>query len=466
MSNETKPVRKGDIVETEIESLAFGGRGIGRYEGLTLFVENVVPGQTVRCEITKAKKRFAEARRTEIISHVEAEQTPACEYFGTCGGCLHQDIKYSAQTFWKGRQVCETLERIGKIPADTPGMGDEALPSPLEYGYRNKMEFSFHGIGDSLKLGFKRRGSETEVINISSCPLLPEACKNIPELAREYCAKTGIGTYRHNRGGYWRKLVVRFSHHSGEMMVHLLTEPAKSHHTIKGLGKLLSENIPQLKSFVHSTRKGRADLATGERQIFLTGQEHITETLTRADGREVNYQISPNAFFQTNSKGAEMLYRKSVELAAPGPDDVVWDLFCGSGGIGMFMAKDVGRMIGIEVSEESVESAKENAKLNGLKNTEYIVGNLASEKGLPDDLPRPDMVIVDPPRSGVPESSLQKLIKLGTPKILYISCNPSTLARDVAKMEGKYKLERFAAVDMFPHTAHVETVALLTQTGC
>ncbi|WP_321405023.1 23S rRNA (uracil(1939)-C(5))-methyltransferase RlmD [Maridesulfovibrio sp.] len=465
MSNNTSPIRKGDIVETRIESLAFGGRGIGRFEGLTLFVEGVVPGQTVRCEITKLKKRFGEARRTEIIDHAENEQTPACEYFGSCGGCLHQDIKYPAQSFWKGRQVCETLERIGKIPANTPGMGENALSSPLEYGYRNKMEFSFHGIDDSLKLGFKRRGSETEVINISSCPLLPAECTGIPALVRDYCARTGIGTYRHNRGGYWRKLVVRFSHHSGEMMIHLLTGPAKSHHAVKGLGKLLFENYPQLKSFVHSTRKGRADLATGERLISLTGQKFITETLTRADGTEINYRITPNAFFQTNSKGAEELYRKSVELAAPGPDDVVWDLFCGSGGIGMFMAKDVGRMIGIEVSEESVLSAKENAKLNGLENTQYIVGNLASAKGLPEDLPRPDMVIVDPPRSGVPEPSLQKLLELGPQKILYISCNPATLARDVAKMHEKYSLERFAAVDMFPHTAHVESIALLTKTG-
>ncbi|ACS78771.1 23S rRNA (uracil(1939)-C(5))-methyltransferase RlmD [Maridesulfovibrio salexigens] len=465
MSNDNKPIHKGDIIETKIESLAFGGKGIGRYEGLTLFVEGVVPGQTVRCEITKLKKRFAEARRTEILSHVEEEQTPTCEYFGSCGGCLHQDIKYPAQTFWKGRQVCETLERIGKIGPDTPGMGEEALPSPLEYGYRNKMEFSFHGIGDSLKLGFKRRGSETDVLNISSCPLLPEQCADIPALVRDYCAHTNIGAYRHNRGGYWRKLVVRFSHHSGEMMIHLLTGPARSHHTIKGLGKLLFDNIPQLKSFVHSTRKGRADLATGERLISVTGQEHITETLTHADGSEVSYRITPNAFFQTNSKGAEVLYRKSSELAAPKADDVVWDLFCGSGGIGMFMAKDVGKMIGIEVSEESVQSAKDNAALNGLENTQYIVGNLASEKGLPEDLPHPDMVIVDPPRSGVPDPSLQKLIELGPEKILYISCNPSTLARDAAKMEGRYKLERFAAVDMFPHTAHVESIALLTKTG-
>ncbi len=215
---------------------------------------------------------------------------------------------------------------------------------------------------------------------------------------------------------------------------------------------------------MHSTRKGRADLATGERLISVTGQEHITETLTRADGSEVSYRITPNAFSRPTLKERKFL-PKSAELAEPKADDVVWDLFCGSGGIGMFMAKDVGKMIGIEVSEESVQSAKGNASLNRLENTQYIVGNLASEKGLPEDLPHPDMVIVDPPRSGVPDPSLQKLIELGPEKILYISCNPSTLARDAAKMEGRYKLERFAAVDMFPHTAHVESIALLTKTG-
>ncbi len=376
---------------------------------------------------------------------------------------MHQDMKYDAQVYWKGRQVSETLARIGKIADETKGMGDEALPSPENIGYRNKMEFSFSGYAGELKLGFKLRGSETDVLNISSCPLLPTSCAAIPELVKEYCAQSKIGSYRHGKGGYWRKLVIRVAHVSGEVMVHMITAPAKSHHAIKGLEKVLFDSVPQLKTFAHSTRKGRADLATGERQISLSGKPFITETLTRADGKSVNYKITPNSFFQTNSAGAQVLYQRSVEIAQPKKDDIVYDLFCGSGGIGMFMAGDVKEVIGIEISKETVFSALDNAEINGIKNTRYFAGNLSSDNDFPLDLPKPDMIIVDPPRSGVPAPTLERIMSLSPEKILYISCNPSTLARDAAKLGEDYKMEQFSAVDMFPHTSHVECIALLTK---
>ncbi|WP_027723208.1 23S rRNA (uracil(1939)-C(5))-methyltransferase RlmD [Maridesulfovibrio zosterae] len=463
MSNDTAPISKGSTIECTIESLAFGGQGIARHEGMTVFVDRAVPGQKVRCEITKLKKRFAEATRTEIIENSESQQTPFCEYFETCGGCMHQDMQYDAQTYWKGRQVSETLARIGKISAETEGMGEEALPSPENIGYRNKMEFSFSGYADDLKVGFKLRGSETDVLNISNCPLLPESCSSIPALVKDYCVKSKIGAYRHGKSGYWRKLVIRVAHISGEIMVHLITAPSKTHHAIPGLEKLLFDNVPQLKTFAHSTRIGRADLATGERQISLTGKPFITESLEREDGKAVKYKITPNSFFQTNSAGAQVLYQRSVEIAQPKKSDIVYDLFCGSGGIGMFMADKIKEIIGIEISKETVLAAKENAELNGIENARYFAGNLSSEKGFPRDLPKPDMIIVDPPRSGVPAPTMEKILELSPEKILYISCNPSTLARDAEKLGDGYTVKRFSAVDMFPHTSHVECIALLTK---
>ncbi|CCO22487.1 23S rRNA (uracil(1939)-C(5))-methyltransferase RlmD [Maridesulfovibrio hydrothermalis] len=463
MSNENTPITKGSTIEVTIESLAFGGQGIARHEGMTIFVDRAVPGQVVRCEITKLKKRFAEAKRVEVVTASETEQEPFCEYFGTCGGCVHQDMKYDAQTYWKGRQVSETLTRIGKIADDIEGMGAEALPSPLQKGYRNKMEFSFSGYADDLKVGFKMRGSEYDVLSIASCPLLPETCAGIPALVEEYCQASKIGSHRHGKGGYWRKLVVRVAHATGEIMIHLITAPAKSHHAVKPLEKLLYNNLAQLKTFAHSTRKGRADFATGERLISLGGEPTITETLTRDDGQTVDYMITPNAFFQTNSVGAQVLYNRCVEIARPRKTDVVYDLFCGSGGIGLFMAKDVKEVIGIELSKETVHSATQNARLNGIENTKYFAGNLSSDKDFPADLPKPDMIIVDPPRSGVPAPTLKKMKSLKPEKILYISCNPATLARDVAELGDGYTLERFSAVDMFPHTSHVECIALLTK---
>lgn len=461
MTNETAPISKGSIIECTIESLAFGGQGIARHEGMTIFVDRAVPGQVVRCEITKLKKRFAEAKRIDVVTASEAEETPFCQHFATCGGCMHQDMNYDAQIYWKGRQVSDTLARIGKVPAETEGMGKDALPSPESRGYRNKMEFSFSGYAEELKVGFKLRGSETDVINISSCPLLPETCSAIPALVREYCAESKIGSYRHGKGGYWRKLVVRVA--DGKVMVHLITAPSKSHHAIKGLENILFDKIPQLKTFAHSTRKGRADLATGERLISLSGEPYITETLLRRDGQAVQYKITPNSFFQTNSAGAEVLYQSCLELACPQKDDIIYDLFCGSGGIGMFMAKDVKEVIGIEISKETVLSAKENAALNNITNARYITGNLSAPKDFPEGLPKPDMIIVDPPRSGVPAPALGKIMNLAPEKILYISCNPSTLARDITKLGDKYSVQRISAVDMFPHTAHVECIALLTR---
>lgn len=462
MSNENDPLCKGSKIECTVEVLAFGGKGIARHDGMTVFIDHAVPGQRILCKITKLKKRFAEATRLEVLEKSEQEQVPFCQYFGTCGGCVHQDIRYENQLYWKGRQVSETLQRIGKVSTETTGMGEPAIGSPEEVSYRNKMEFSFSGTGETLRVGFKKRGSETEVLDISSCPLLPDECSSIPAMVREYCSASGIGAYVHGKGGYWRKLVVRVSRATGDIMVNIITSPGKKHDKIDQLGKMLYSKIKNLKSFIHSTRKGRADLATGE-IVSISGESFITETLTRTDGTEINYRISPNSFFQTNSSGAEQLYRRSVEITSPQQGDVVYDLFCGSGGIGMFMAKDVHEVIGIEISKETVQSAKDNAALNRIGNARYMVGNLTRPEDFPNDLPKPDMVIVDPPRSGVPAHALDRLMDLAPDRILYISCNPGTLARDTENLNKKYKMESFSAVDMFPHTSHVECIALLTR---
>ncbi|WP_320170899.1 23S rRNA (uracil(1939)-C(5))-methyltransferase RlmD [Maridesulfovibrio sp.] len=463
MSKYSGPLQPGSVIECEIESLVFGGKGIARHDGLAVFVDRAVPGQKVRCEITGLKKRFAEARRLDVLRNSESECEPSCPLFGDCGGCSHQDMTYDAQLYWKGRQVSETLQRIGRVSPETPGMGKPAIASPETFGYRNKLDFSFSGQGPSLQLGFKKTGSETEVLNVPRCPLLPESCAGIPGLVRAYCAKTGVGAYMHGKGGYWRKLVVRVARATGEIMVHLITAPAESHEHVAGLEKELFEHVPQLASFAHSTRRGRADLATGEQQVSLSGKPFITEQLFRADGVGINYRISPNSFFQTNSAGAEILFRRSLELASPVPGDVVYDLFCGSGGIGLFMARDVQKVIGIEASQETVLSARDNAGINGVENAEYMVGNLARKEDFPSNMPVPDIVVVDPPRNGVPGNALQRILQIGPAKVLYISCNPATLARDVLAMSDNYDLDCFSAVDMFPHTSHVECIALLTR---
>ena len=460
-------LKKDSVIECTIESLAFGGRGVARVDGMAIFVAGGLPGDTVSARIVRAKKRFAEAVAEEIITPSEHRVKPRCVHFGQCGGCSLQDLDYSVQLAQKAAQVESSLARIGGV--DAVAM-DQPIGSPDVWNYRNKMEFAFERRDGSLHLGLRSQLPAGEkglapILDIEECHLCANRDIEIMKMVREYCRESGVAAFdpKTNRG-FWKHLVVRHTA-LGEILVHVITATdRRKFHQVEALGAALVERFPDMTSFAHSSRFKRSTLAVGEVLEFRLGTKTIEELLVHGE-REARYHVSPNAFFQTNSSGAGELFGTVAEIGEFTGSETVLDLYCGIGAIGIFLADKVKRVIGYEVSEEAISKAWSSAKLNGLTNCEFVAGTL--EKGVKGlkSLPKPDVIIVDPPRSGIHEDMAEAILKLAPAKIIAVSCDPATLARDVKRLSSKYAVKRARAVDMFPHTHHIETVALLVRTS-
>jgi len=461
------PLVKDSTVECTIESLAFGGRGVARVDGMAVFVAGALPGDTVSARITRAKKRFAEAVAERIVTPSAHRVKPECVHFGECGGCSLQDLAYPEQLAQKAAQVESTLARIGKVESLVM---DQPVASPNVWGYRNKMEFAFERRGGALHLGLRGLLPAGEkglapILDIQECHLCAKRDVDMMKMVREFCRESGLAAYDPRTGnGFWRHLVVRHTA-LGEIMVHAITTPdRRKFKQVEALGAALVQRFPDLTSFAHSSRSKRSTLAFGEILEFRLGTKTIEEQLVH-DGHEVRYHISPNAFFQTNTAGAAELFGTVAEYGEFSGAETLLDLYCGTGAIGIFLADRVNRVIGYEVSEEAISKAWSSAKLNGLTNCEFVAESL--EKGVKGikGLPRPDVIVVDPPRSGIHEDTAKVMLKLDPPRIIAVSCDPATLARDVKRLSDRYEVKRARAIDMFPHTPHVETVALLVRKG-
>lgn len=458
-------MKKDDRIECTIESLAFGGRGVARIDGMAVFVEGGLPGDTVTARVLRAKKRFAEAVAEEVVTPSEHRVAARCAHFGECGGCALQDLDYSVQLAEKAAQVESSLVRIGGV--DTLTM-DEPIGSPSIWNYRNKMEFAFEKRDNDLHLGLRGRlpaGQKglAPVLDIEECHLCASRDIDILRAVREFARSTGLPAFDpKTNDGFWRHLVIRRTT-LGEVLVHCITTPeTKFFKQVEALGETLVDRFQELTSFTHSTRARRSTIATGEKVVFRLGTKMIEEIVTHGE-REVRYHISPNAFFQTNTAGAGELFGTIAEYCALTGRETVLDLYCGAGAIGIFLAEKAARVIGYELNVESVGKAFSSAKLNELNNCDFVAGSLDNGLGDMSRLPKPDVVVVDPPRSGMSEDMARNLLELAPPKIVAVSCDPATLARDVKRLSGEYELQRARAVDMFPHTHHVETVALLVR---
>ncbi|WP_147822207.1 23S rRNA (uracil(1939)-C(5))-methyltransferase RlmD [Salidesulfovibrio onnuriiensis] len=453
-------MQKDDIIECDIESLAFGGAGVARVDGMAVFVQAALPGQRVQARVTRAKKRFAEAVAMQTLRPSPHQVQPVCPHYGECGGCAMQDLDYAEQLRQKARQVEDTLRRIGRVE---PVMS-EPVGSPHVFHYRNKMEFAFEG--EELRLGLRKRllpgqKGQGDVLDLEECHLCSEATMTALAAVRRACRESGLPAYDPRSGrGYWRHCIIRHTS-LDQVMVHLITsDEARHHETAAELGDGLRLEIPSITSFVHSSRRSRRTLAFGERVEYTAGQGYVEECLNRGE-TEVRYRISPNSFFQTNTEGASALFGAVLEMGAFSGESAVLDLYCGAGGIGLFLAPGVRRVQGFELSEESVEDARVNARMNSFHNCEFHAGSLEGGlRGL-EDMPRPDIIVCDPPRSGMHDEVVRAILRLGPDQVVAVSCDPSTLARDVNRLSDAYALVRARAVDMFPHTHHVETVALL-----
>jgi 23S rRNA (uracil1939-C5)-methyltransferase len=470
--------KKKQIVEVEIVDLGDKNQCFGRLDdGMSIFVQGAAAvGDVVQAEIFKIKKNYLVARFCEIVKASPHRIDPVCPYFGLCGGCKWQHMDYAEQLRLKRKQVQDALEHIGGFNEIEC---EPCLPAPELFGYRNKMDFSFtdlryltteeidiepdeHDKPLDFALGFHAPGCYSKAIDIDHCDLSTEEMNIALNAVRAFCLrhKNELPIYStHTHTGELRNLVVRHGGHTGEFMVNLVTSTHQP-----DLMQALCEELKialgdRLTTFVNNTTSAKNTVAIGEKEFVLHGLGTITDRLG-----DYTYRISANSFFQTNTVQAETLYVQILETAQLKPTDIVYDLFCGTGSIALFASGHCQKVLGVEVVESSVNDARENARRHSVENCEFIRLDLKDIKEIETEMREfghPDVVITDPPRAGMNPKAVKMLLKMAPPSIVYVSCNPASLARDGQMLceEGKYRLVHCQPVDMFPQTNHVESVA-------
>jgi 23S rRNA (uracil1939-C5)-methyltransferase len=449
------PLRKDQELELTIDSLAYGGNGVARLNGFVVFVRRGLPGDKVRARVTKVKRSHAEATAVEVVEPGAPRVDAPCRHYPECGGCRFQDLAYEAQLEAKARQVVDALERIGKLP---DVQVEPAIPAESIFHYRNKLEYSFTQTEAGVGLGFHRAGRWDEVLDIERCWLTTDLGNAIRNRVRDWANEQALVPYdQETQEGYLRHLVVREGRNTDQALVTLVTAP----------GDLDGESFvatlrafPEVRSIHWAINDTPAEV-TGLPTRLLWGDEAIEEEILG-----LRFRVRPNAFMQTNTEMCERLYGLAREYAALTGEETVYDLYCGAGTIGLSLARDALTVWGIDSSEESIACAVENAELNGLPNAAFFAGEVGADvEELLERAGRPDVVVVDPPRAGLAGKSLKRVAGLEAPRLVYVSCNPTTLAGNAKELVGEfgYRLERVRPVDMFPHTPHVESVAVFTR---
>jgi 23S rRNA (uracil1939-C5)-methyltransferase len=449
------PVRQDDELDLRIESLAYGGNGVARLNGFVVFVRRGLPGDVVRARVTKVKRNHAEAVAVDVVEAGAPRVDAPCKHYPECGGCRFQDLAYEAQVEAKAGQVADALQRIGRI--EDPPL-EPIVPAESVFHYRNKLEYSFTPTPEGPALGFHRAGRWDEVLDVRKCWLTTDLGNAIRDAAREWARAQRLQAYdQAEHTGFLRHLVVREGRNTGQALVQLVTAPGKldADSFVAAL-----DRFPEVRSIHWSVNDRPAEVTNLPTQL-LHGEDAIEEELCG-----LRFRVRPNVFLQTNTGMAERLYGIAREYAELTGEESVYDLYCGIGTIGLTLAADALTVWGLEVSEESVACALENADLNGISNAAFFAGEVGE---VLDDLGEragaPDVAVVDPPRAGLSGKALRRLARLEPKRIVYVSCNPTTLAGNVKDLAGEwgYRLERAQPVDMFPHTPHIETVALLTK---
>ena len=433
--------RRGETLEVEVDSLAFGGRGVARAEGFVVFVAGALPGDRVRVEVTKAKKRFAEARVVELLAPGADRIPDRCTHGGEpCPGAPWQGLPYERQLAIKGEQVDEALRRIGGLD------GFELEPivaAEQQWRYRNKLEYSFGDDDGEPILGFHARGRWDLVVDVDDCHLASEAGNAARNAVRDWARLESIPAFdgRARGRGVLRNLVVREGRRTGQIQTRLVTA---------------ERNFPKPPVDLHTIVAD--DSGSSEGPTGVLREEYLKEELCG-----LKWKISPGAFFQTNTEMAERLYAVAAEYAGLSGSEKVFDLFCGIGTIGLTMAARAGEVWGVEIVPEAIADAERNARLNGIGNAHFLAANVRTGvRPLLVQAGKPDVVVIDPPRAGLSQKMIRRVIECEAPRIVYVSCNPTTLAPNAAQLvEAGYKLTRVRPVDMFPQTPHIECVALL-----
>lgn len=448
-------MKKGDFCEAVVERIEFPNKGILHIDGERVIVKNALPGQTVRFVVNKKRKGRCEGRLLEVLAPSKLEQKEGtCPHFGICGGCLYQSLPYEEQLRIKGAQVKGLLDEV------CPSYEYEGIKgSPVFEGYRNKMEFSF---GDEYKdgplaLGMHRRGSFYDIVNTPHCHIVhPDFCR-ILTATLEYFSERKIRYYKKlQHMGYLRHLLVRRAVKTGEILVALVTSGQNSEFEETELLAGWLERMKELEldgayaGILHIRNDSLADVVQSDETRILYGMDYFYEELLG-----LKFRITPFSFFQTNSLGAEVLYETARSYVGETKDKVVFDLYSGTGTIAQIIAPVASKVVGVEIVEEAVEAARENAAANGLENCEFIAGDVL--KVIDEISEKPDLIILDPPRDGIHPKALEKIIDFGVDRMVYISCKPTSLARDLVTLQERgYELVKACAVDMFPATANCE----------
>ncbi len=464
-------IKKGEEVTLKIETLAFQGKAIARIDGLVVFVNDAVPGDTVRAAITKVKSQYLEARNLELIEPSELRVEPRCRYVGSCGGCKMQHINYDTQISLKHRHVIDAFERIAKIK-------DIEIPSPVGakdiFFYRNKMEFSFSDqrwltaaeiasgeeYDKNFALGLHVPGRYDKVLDIEECWLQSAESNRILDSIRRSAKQFAIKPYTtHSHEGFLRFLVIKQSRATGEIMVNIVTSDNRQD-IMQPVIEQLRDDVPAVTTIVNNINRRKAQVAVGDEEIVYYGDGNITERIGK-----YSFRISANSFFQTNSAQTETLYSIAKDFGELSGDDVVLDLYSGTGTITIYLSDSVKYVYGIESVADAVRDANENAAINKIDNVSFLQGDVLEKIKNKDGWlsEQPTVLYLDPPRSGIHPKAISEILNLRLPSIVYVSCNPATQARDIAALtEHGYRIDRMQPVDMFPHTYHIENVARLS----
>ena len=450
-------MKRNDIVEAHITDISFPNKAKGTAMGEPIVAKNALPGQKVLVRISQKRSGHYEGEVKEILERSPLETQKGCSHFDICGGCSYQRLDYQNELELKKNMVLKLLTNVCSSDFIFEGI----LGAPEDTCYRNKCEFSF---GDSekdgeLALGMRKRKSFYEVVTLKDCNIVDSDYLKIIEANLDFFSKRNVPFYHKKRhDGVLRHLVVRKAAFTGEILINLITASTYTFSPSEYAEVLTNLSLDgKIAGILHTINDNFADSVQSDQTNLLYGNDYFYEELLG-----LKFKISPFSFFQTNSKGAERLYSVVKDYVGSATDKTIFDLYCGTGTIGQIMSKNAKKVIGIELVEEAVEAAKQNALLNGIDNCEFIAGDVLK---LVDELEeKPDIIIVDPPRDGIHPKAIGKIIGFNAPVIVYVSCKPTSLVRDLEVFEANgYKTEKIKCVDMFPRTAHVETVVLLTK---
>lgn len=459
-------VKKKQEISLDVTGLAFGGRGIARVDGYTIFVDGAVPGDRVMARIVKKKKSYAEARVLDLAEPSPDRTDAPCRYSGMCGGCKWQFLKYEKQLEYKREHVSEAMAHIGGLHGVEVF---DTIASEKLFGYRNKMEFSCSDrrwllpeeLGDmdvekSFALGLHVPGAFDKIIDIDRCFLHPEAGNRILGDARNYMKTSGLPAYGiRSHEGFWRFVMLRHSAYYDRWLVNLITSEDRPD-AVLPLAEQLVAAHGSVAGVVNNISSKKAAIAVGDFEKPLAGRSVLHERLG-----DFSFEISANSFFQTNTRGAEALYETVSRFAGLSGGEFVVDLYCGTGTIGIWLSEAAGQVLGLEIVESAVMDARKNCRINNVDNCSFVAGDVRQSLSAVER--RPDLLVIDPPRAGMHKDVVEKVASMAPEKIVYVSCNPATLARDVSLLAADYRVEKIQPVDMFPHTYHIEAVAKLTK---